>query len=65
MNKFKITSLAKSLLAIGLSLLIINICVGALLIKQSSSSLISLIQSRMLDISKTAASCLMVMLLKN
>lgn len=58
MNKLKISSLAKYLLAIGLSLLIINICVGALLIKQSSSSLISLIQNRMLDISKTAASML-------
>lgn len=58
MNKLKIDTLAKYLLAIGLSLLLINICVGALLIKQSSSALISLIQNRMLDISNTAASML-------
>ena len=58
MNKLKISTLAKYLLAIGLSLLIINICIGALLINQSSSALISLIQNRMLDISNTAASML-------
>ena len=58
MNKLKISTLAKYLLAIGLSLLIINICVGALLINQSSSALISLIQNRRLDISNTAASML-------
>lgn len=58
MKKRKISSLAKYLLTIGISLLIINICLGAVLIRQSSSALISLIQSRMQDISKTAASML-------
>ena len=56
MKKSKISALAKYLLAIGMSLLIINICLGAILMNQSSSALISLIQNRMLDISNTAAS---------
>ncbi len=56
MKRKRISVLAKYLLAIDISLLIINICLGYVLMKQSSSALISLIQNRMLDMSNTAAS---------
>ena len=58
MKKLKISSLAKYLLTIALSLILINILLSAILVRQSSSALISLIQSRMSDISNTAASML-------
>ena len=48
----------KPVILVTVFLLLLNITLGCLMLRLSSSSLISLMQSRMLDISNTAASML-------
>ena len=50
--------LTKYLMIVGLSILVINIALGIIFIKKSSSALMSSIQSRMLDVANSAAAML-------
>lgn len=54
----KLSRTSVYMLLIGLFLLAVNICLGLVLIRQSSAAMRSLIESRMLDVANTAAALL-------